>query len=117
MKSRVGFVSNSSSSSFVVETKYLTEEQKAAILDAHGYITNDPVLSPELIQDPMMDKWSMGSNDRTYHPDGGWIAYPWRVEEKDGALHGFTSMDNFDMRWFMKRIGVDMEKVDMERSG
>lgn len=85
MKTRNGFISNSSSSSFVI-TKH--------------------VLSPlqiELIK------------DHTKHAQEFGIDYadcPWRIEETDSIIEGHTSMDNFDMETFLRRIGVNMTAVE-----
>ena len=36
----------------------------------------------------------------------------WSIYEEDGCVHGFTRMDNFDMRDYLRHIGVDTGKVD-----
>jgi hypothetical protein len=90
MKKRNGFVSNSSSASFVVAINDLTETQVALIKEhmAVGAILN------------------MHGTASDYNE--------WRVSEEDDNLTGRTMMDNFDMEEFMRKIGVDMEKVDWD---
>jgi hypothetical protein len=38
----------------------------------------------------------------------------WDIEVDDEIVKGWTSMDNFDMREFLERIGVDMKKVSWD---
>jgi hypothetical protein len=35
----------------------------------------------------------------------------WKIEEDEDAIYGDTSMDNFDMRWFLEMIGVKEEDL------
>jgi len=91
MKIRTGFVSNSSSSSFVIEKAALTKMQRFMILDyqetahflnflckseGHEYL--------ECIDDE-----------------------PWEITEDNVVIEGETMMDNFDMRHFLDQIGVN----------
>jgi hypothetical protein len=84
MKIRKCFVSNSSSSSFMIEKDYLTEEQIYNIKN-HG------TLGPQY--------------NEPYSDD------PWQITETNHCLKGDVSMNNFDMDSFMKKIGVDVSKV------
>jgi hypothetical protein len=79
MKIRNSFVSNSSSSSFIIKKCYLTPEQIEYIRDhkQHGlYFGID------------------------YSDDY------WAITEDDSSISGYTSMDNFDMSEFLDKIGV-----------
>lgn len=87
MKTRLGFVSNSSSSSFVIETKYLSRLQIVAIKH-YRELCND-----------------FGEYD--CEPN-------WDVREENGMLYLSTSMDNFDMRNFLNQIGVNDEYIKYE---
>ena len=89
MKVRIGFVSNSSSASFVVSKSDITAEQ----LDK---IRNHSAVAKRDFADA--------------------IDYPgdsWNIREDEDSVRGFTIMDNFDMGHFLRLIGVDMEKVDI----
>jgi len=84
MKKRDGFVSNSSSSSFIISKKYLSIDQIAKIKDnrncGHEYADSDY----------------------------------WNIEEDEATLRGQTFMDNFYIDNYMEEIGVDMPKVKWE---
>jgi len=84
MKVRTGFVSNSSSASFVIEdfTYHITVEQTYALLNCH---------------DKINDCWEV--NVRTGE----------RPE-----LRGHTFMDNGDMSQFMNKIKIPKECVEWD---
>lgn len=81
MKIRQGFVSNSSSSSFVIKTKHLTQEQIDTILNAY------------------YDEWGNPTE---------WVV---NHNESDGTITGSTYMDNFSFFELLQSIGVKMKKV------
>ena len=84
MKTRSDYVTNSSSSSFIISKKDLDEEQVEAI-------KNHRVLAERLGLDNFDD--------------------PWDIEENDDYITGYTCMDNFDMDEFLEKIEVPSEKV------
>lgn len=85
MKVRLGFVTNSSSSSFIISKKYLDEDQIEAIRSHSS-------LGKKLGLDCWEDAWN--------------------IEENREYITGDTWMDNFDMEEFLKEIDVDLGKVD-----
>ena len=89
MKARLGFVSNSSSSSFVINLDDLTPKQVRKIKN-HTEVAKN--------------MWS----NREWYDD------QWSIEENDETIRGYTIMDNFDMHDFLENIGVDMSKVRWE---
>jgi len=95
MKIRTGFVSNSSSSSFVIETKYLTDLQIFMIKHHIKFAKVFSEINPEL-------QFDCGDLDG------------WGITEKDGVLSGFTVMDNFSMRGFLQQIGVPIAFFDSD---
>lgn len=82
MKTRNGFVSNSSSSSFVIALQKLTGEQLQHILNP--------------------DYGSQNYDETSDFP------YAWsiNIDGSNGTVEGYTSMDNFDMGRYFEEIGV-----------
>lgn len=85
MKIRQGFVSNSSSSSFVIYLSDITAEQLSKILN---HAEEGEKLGIEHARE-----WA------------------WDVRTSDGCVGGSTYLDNFDMGEFFARIGVPFDKV------
>ena len=92
MKIRAGFVSNSSSSSFIIKKENLTKYQIKAIKN-HKEIYNK---LPKIIK---------RCNDMNYGADG------WTIEETDKDIRGYAYMDNFGMGDFLRIIGVDTDDI------
>ncbi len=93
MKTRLGFVSNSSSSSFVISKKFLSPYQIERI---KNHLKESKELSPA----DWEEDWWNEDHDQ------------WDIIEKDYLVRGDTCMDNFDMATFLSRIGVPMHEVD-----
>lgn len=87
MKVRRDFVTNSSSSSFLIAKKHLDSDQIEAIRHHHelgkkmGLVTSS-------------------------------LDFPWYITENGKFITGSTDMDNFDMEEFLEKIDVNMDKVD-----
>jgi hypothetical protein len=90
MKTRNSFVSNSSSSSFVLRKRFLTEEQIAKI---RNHIEEAKKLNEIL----PLDKQFYISKDSE-----------WNIEEAEEFIVAETFMDSFDMRRFVD----DYLKID-----
>ncbi len=91
MKLRNGFVSNSSSSSFVIYLKDITKEQLEKIIN---HAEEGERFGIDYAKS---DEWNIEVNG---------------TPETDGVVRGDTFMDNFDMAEFFKMIGIDSDKVD-----
>ena len=96
MKTRNGFVSNSSSSSFVIFKKALTKKQLDKILHIEHWIEKF------IIKDDLKGgKKNVKERFSYYDSD------PWRIIEFDDYIFGETSMDNFDINDYFDFIKVD----------
>lgn len=86
MKVRRDFVTNSSSSSFLISKKHLDEDQLKAIREHYE-------LGKKM---GMVDlKWDS----------------PWDIEENDNFITGYTFMDNFNMYDFLNKIDVNDKDI------
>jgi len=81
MKVRNGFVSNSSSSSFIINISDLTALQVYQILN-----------NKEMEKVNQYDKW--------------------QIEHDILTIRGYTSMNNYSMSDYLKKIGVHMDKIE-----
>ena len=89
MKFRNGFVSNSSSSSFVIRMKDLSVSDIDAIMNHIKYANEHEDID-------------FGC---TYEDDA------WGVWVEDGCLRGSTSMNNFSMYRLFEHLGISDNKV------
>lgn len=93
MRTRNGFVSNSSSSSFVIVKAHLSPLQLEQIRNHMDVARKGMRASMEYLdQLSSFDEWS--------------------IEEDDFVIKGSTWMDNFEMDEFLKLIGVPEEKIE-----
>lgn len=83
MKTRTGFVSNSSSSSFILHKAYVTPDQIAKIIDHQN----------------SGEEWAE--------------EWPWKIEERETTILGEVFMDNFDMREYMSKLGIDVDNEEV----
>ena len=101
MKIRQGFVSNSSSSSFVISRDKLTDEQIELIQD---HIEHAQELRGKDDRLAELFRWAR-DEDR------------WSIDVTETTVEGSTWMDNFDMYEYLEQIGVKREDVEWEHSG
>lgn len=87
MKIKKDFVTNSSSSSFVLNKNELSEFQIVAI---KNHIELAKIMHEQ--------------NPKKY--DFGWFD-EWDIKETKKEIKGYTSMDNFDMKLFLDSIGIE----------
>lgn len=84
MKYRIGFVSNSSSSSFVLDKNYLTKEDIQKIKE---YCSN------------------IGEEE-------GQCSDCWSINETEDFLRGLTTMDNGDLfRWIKENLNIPLKAI------
>ena len=91
MKIRYDYVTNSSSSSFVLAKNAITDEQKQKIYDYEK-------IAPQV----------MSEDD--YPPEG------WGITEDEYFIRGNTWIDNFNMCKFLTLIGVPQNAVEFKWS-
>jgi hypothetical protein len=85
MKIRTSYVSNSSSSSFVINKKYLSQDQ----IDKIIYYADFAEIGFE-----------RGDIELEYFDSEP----VWEIEEKEDTIEGSTWMDNFDMNYYLMHI-------------
>ena len=89
MKIRNGFVSNSSSSSFVIPKDKLTEEQIQQIYDQ-----------------------SYEAEKHTEYFDFGNVDDSWSISQSEFYISGYCIMDNFDMyEYLINYLKIDRELI------
>lgn len=91
MKIRTAFVSNSSSSSFIISKNILSPKQIQSIynhIEESGYHDWDEDMGMDYIY-----------SDR------------WLLREENGFIIGTTWLDNFDMSDWFEKIGVPLKEV------
>ena len=130
MKFRNGFVSNSSSSSFILFKAYLTPEQMEQIRNWKDFCLSDEYkemlnkYNGELYpHNTTIYEWDAEGKERTEvycepFSEDDYAYYPmdWEVKEGPNVFDFYTDMDNFDMEQFLKVIGVDIDKCGIWES-
>lgn len=87
MKVRKDFVTNSSSSSFIIAKRYLDEDQIEAIRKHYTLGKKMGLIN---------SKWD----------------FPYSIEENDDFITGYVDMDNFAMGKFLDKIEVNSNNVN-----
>lgn len=89
---RIGFVSNSSSSSFIIAKELLNSEQLDAIRNHYDHA----------LKNQLVDFTYLSRSDE------------WHLVENDEYIGGHTMMANFEMDDFLKKIGVNLDQVEFD---
>lgn len=137
MKIRNGFVSNSSSSSYIIKKDGLTSEQLYMIKNHIEYCMNlinkgkktNPYQDPygeEDWDDELKNEWgdviylNTDSDEefmrKRVKNEMRWADYndKWNVQETMDEIEVSTYMDNFDMGWFLRDI-VELDENQYKR--
>jgi uncharacterized protein (UPF0335 family) len=99
MKIRNGFVSNSSASSFIIPLDKITDEQKQMI---YNHIVIGQEIDKKLKEEGKEPTYE-------YYED-------WNIKEDEYALWCSTSMNNFDLYNFVRKV-VKVKKKDIDMLG
>lgn len=91
MKYRKSFITNSSSSSFVIDLSELTP------------YTIEVFKNPSLVEDQLIPTCDMTREE--YMKE----ASKWDIREENGKLYGYTTMDNFDYSQIFYICGLDWD--------
>ena len=120
MKARNGFVSNSSSSSFILFKDYLTPEQMDHIRNRADYGLSQEYFEKakawyiKKYPDRELPEFLRRDKPEVKEDDYEWdVTDDWNVEETSHTFDFSTDMDNFDMEQFLNIIGIDVEKCGM----
>ena len=95
MRLKTEFITNSSCASFTILKHYLSPHQIELIYD-HINESNNYIVH-------------RGPQREIFNGPGS----QWNIVETETSIEGNTSMDNFDMTWFLLQIGVDEDHIEM----
>lgn len=106
MKIRSGFVSNSSSSSFVLDKDMMTEEQIELVKNYREY-------GPKIFKIISENKELMTifTQDRSDIEDYELCSGGWDIRETSSTLELETNMDNFNMELYLEMLRIDPEAI------
>jgi hypothetical protein len=119
MKIRLSFVSNSSSSSFIIDKKNIDDNQIKAIknhvqvadiIDKHQKALFDELKSLGYDNSLLPDYWDTNFSDKFYFEYRG----SWNINETNDKIILDCNIDNFDMYKFLVYIGIDQDDIKGE---
>ena len=109
MKIRNGFVSNSSSSSFMIRVDRLNEGQLEILHSLDS--TSEKI---KKVMNHTHDFYTENPKYKKILSEIEWGDMPWLIYEKNNILYGDTFMDNGSMSELMKKINIDPSDIIWE---
>ena len=109
MKIRTSYVSNSSSSSFILLKSAINQEQRDMILSCKKYVEKFIKLEKQGRKLPFNVPLSDTDFPVKLAELFEYYNEEWNFRENSNYIFGWTSMDNFRIRAFLEYIGVNMK--------
>ena len=115
MKTRISFVANSSSSSFIIQKSILTPEQIERIKNYYAIakeICDARDLWIARYGGEEVKKENLKHSGCIEHPYFDFLDNSWDITETDTEIKGECTMNNFDFEAYLQFLGVDMDNVN-----